>query len=119
MRRMGMGGLAALWLAATGCSAEATKPKWGVALDGLPLRAEQIAVVAQETGLQPALVVVFQQWPERTDQRDFPQATLDAIVASGAEPAITWEPMYYRAADGAETMVPAEAIWYVDSDRDC
>lgn len=109
MRRGLLAGLAALG-AGIACGAETARPKWGVALEGQPVREEQIAAVTKETTLRPALIVFFQQWPERPEQRDFPRTTLETIVASGAEPVITWEPMFYRAADGAESMISAEAI---------
>lgn len=102
-------GLAAL-LGSVPAAAATTLPQWGVALDGNPITAAQIAAVKKQTGLAPGLVVFFQQWPEDPAARDFPRASLEAIAAAGALPVITWEPMYYRRADGAETMIPAQRI---------
>lgn len=119
MRRLGT------WLAvatlSAGLSACAqpvaeTKPRWGFALDGNPITATQLADVARESGQRPALVVFFQQWPEDPKSREFPRASLDAVTAAGAEPVITWEPMFYRARDGAETMIAADAITRGDYD---
>lgn len=93
-----------------GCAAPAAKPQWGFALEGNPITGEQLAAVTRATGLAPRLVVFFQQWPENPAARDFPQASLDAIAGAGAEPVLTWEPMYYRRQDGAETMVAATRI---------
>jgi mannan endo-1,4-beta-mannosidase len=85
-------------------------PPWGWALEGNPITATQLREVRQATGLTPRLVVFFQQWPEDLAARDFPSASLDAIEAAGATPVVTWEPMYYRRADGAETMIAASRI---------
>ena len=90
-----------------GCSAE---PGWGFALEGNPITSQQIAEVAAQTKLTPKLVVFFQQWPEDAAARGFPQSSLAAIAAAGADPVITWEPMYYRRQGGTETMIPAPEI---------
>ena len=107
---------------AVAAPAASTKPRWGVALDGYPITAEQLATATRETTLAPRFVVFFQQWPEDAAHREFPLASLDAIAAAGAEPVITWEPMYYRRRDGAETMIPATRILAGDYDgylEDC
>jgi mannan endo-1,4-beta-mannosidase len=105
----------ALLLKAVGACA--ALPEWGVALDGNPITKEQVAAVTKQTGLAPRLVVFFQQWPEDPARREFPLASVQAIAAAGATPVITWEPMYYRRADGAETMIPAAKITGGDYDR--
>jgi len=107
MKRRFLAAVAAGWLAVAGCSAQ---PRWGVALEGNPVTIPQLERVTRETGLRPQLVVFFQQWPEDPAARDFPRSGLEAIVASGAEPVLTWEPMYYRRGDGVETMIPAARI---------
>jgi hypothetical protein len=81
-----------------------------VALEGNPISAPQLAAAATNAVRSPQLVVFFQQWPEDPATRDFPRASLDAIAAAGAEPVVTWEPMFYRRADGAETMITAQQI---------
>lgn len=101
---------ALLGLPGTGCAAPAAAPRWGVALDGYPITAARLDEVARETTLRPRLVAFFQQWPEDPAGRNFPAESLAAIAAAGAEPVITWEPMYYRRADGREVMISAEQI---------
>ena len=102
-----------LGLAPGSCGAA---PQWGVALEGNPITAVQLATVARSSVRAPQLVVFFQQWPEDPAIRDFPRASLEAIAAAGAEPVVTWEPMYYRRADGAETMVPVGQVLARSSD---
>lgn len=100
------------WLTAgpVACSAASPRPAWGFALDGHPITGEALAALGGETGLRPRLIVFFQQWPENPAAQDFPKGSLEAIAAIGAEPVITWEPMFYRAADNAETMIPAAQV---------
>jgi hypothetical protein len=93
----------------------ASAPVWGVAVEGNPVTTAQLAAAAAD-GLRPALVVFFQQWPEQPAAGAFPRASVDAIAAAGATPVISWEPMFYRRADNAETMVEAEAILRGDYD---
>jgi len=107
---------AGLGLVACAQPADVPRPRWGFALDGYPITAGQISNVTRETGLTPELVVFFQQWPERPAAGGFPAESLDAIAAAGAEPVLTWEPMFYRQADGAETMIDSEAIVRGDYD---
>lgn len=109
MSRAWMNAVLALGLAAAGPAGCAEGPRWGFALDGNPIAAEQLAALGRDTGLKPGLVVCFLQWPENPAGRDFPQQSLAAIAAAGAEPVITWEPMFYRAG-GVETMIPAQEI---------
>jgi mannan endo-1,4-beta-mannosidase len=94
----------------------ASPPAWGVAVEGNPVAPAQLENVVAATGLKPALVLFFQQWPERPAEGAFPRASVDAIAAAGAVPVVSWEPMYYGAA-GVETMVTAEAIVRGDYDN--
>lgn len=88
----------------------------GVALDGRPISAERLDALAAGLGARPAMVVVFEQWPESgAGDLSGLAASLAAIRASGAAPVVTWEPMYYRA-DGAEIIIPAAEI--LDGRRD-
>jgi mannan endo-1,4-beta-mannosidase len=110
LKKFGRTALGATWLSIAGAVACAAAPLWGVALEGNPITAPQLAAVASDTVRPPQLVVFFQQWPEDPAAREFPRASLDAIAATGAEPVVTWEPMFYRRADGAETMIAAQRI---------
>ena len=96
-----------------GCSAG---PDWGFAVDGNPVTSRQILALTEGTKLAPKLIVFFQQWPEETTAREFPQASLAALAEAGAEAVITWEPMFYRRSDGAETMIAAARILAGDYD---
>lgn len=118
--------LALLCLGALGglalCSATGRQPpvaaRFGLALDGRPIAAERLASLAAAHGHRPGFVVIFEQWPET------PPATATAaqpglaglaqslatIAAAGAVPVVTWEPMYYRQADGAEVILTEAAI---------
>lgn len=113
---LGRAALVAAWISAAGPVACAAAPQWGVALEGNPITTPQLTAVAGETVRPPQLVVFFQQWPEDPAAREFPRASLDTIAAAGAEPVVTWEPMYYRRADGAETMIAAQQIVAGDYD---
>jgi beta-mannanase len=110
MRRLVLGVAGLAWLAAAGTAGCATAPAWGIALEGNPVSAAGIAAYRASTGLTPRYVVVFQQWPEDPATGEFPLASVEAISSTGAIPVLTWEPMYYRANDGAETMVPAGRV---------
>lgn len=83
----------------------------GLALDGRPITQERLAALAAAQGVRPAVVTVFEQWPENPGAPDLAglAASLAAIRAAGATPVVTWEPMYYRA-DGTEVIVPAARI---------
>jgi beta-mannanase len=89
---------------------------WGVALDGNPVRADQLQTVTAATGIAPRLVVFFEQWPEDRGARTFPLESVRTITAAGALPVITWEPMFYRQRDGAETMIESTRIVAGDYD---
>jgi mannan endo-1,4-beta-mannosidase len=92
------------------------KPNWGVALEGNPISPAQISSVRQETGLQAALVAFFLAWPEDPKRGEFPQASVGGLAAIGVTAVITWEPMFYRASDGAETIIDSDAIIRGDYD---
>ena len=104
------------WLGGTALTADAAGPRWGVALEGNPITASRIQNVVRTTGLRPRLLVFFQQWPEEATANDFPRSSLETIAAAGALPVLTWEPMYYRRVDGAETMISAARITRGDYD---
>lgn len=78
---------------------------WGFALDGYPVTREKLGEVRSSTGSDPGMIVFFLQWPAAGDDSagQFPLDSLDAIASIGAEPCITWEPMYIR--DGQETAI--------------
>lgn len=113
-------GLAALGTLALNCS-PAPPPvavRFGVALDGRPVGAGRLAELASRYGHRPGLVVIFEQWPE-VPPADPAKAqpglgglaqSLAAIAAAGAVPVVTWEPMYYRQADGAEVILTETSI---------
>lgn len=113
-------GLAALAVLAF-CTSSAKPPladRFGVALDGRPITVTRLADIATAHGHRPGLVVIFEQWPE-TPPADAAAArpgldglaqSLAAIAATGAVPVVTWEPMYYRQADGAEVILPEAVI---------
>lgn len=98
---------ALFWVGMSACSAG---PEWGVALHGNPLSRPQLEDAARATGMAPRLVLFFQQWPERPAAGGFPRETLAAIADFGAQPVLTWEPMYYARVDGTETTIPAARI---------
>lgn len=118
--------LACLFLGALGllalCSATGGTPpvaaRFGLALDGRPIEAARLETLATAHGHRPGFVVVFEQWPEN------PPASVAAaqpglaglaqslatIAHAGAVPVVTWEPMFYRQADGAEVILTEAAI---------
>jgi hypothetical protein len=99
------------WLALlTGTKLQAQLPFAGVALEGYPIRPEQIADAGREVGLKPEIVVFFTQWPEKYEEgmSAFPLESFDAIWQAGAVPCLTWEPMTIR--DGRETAILADDI---------
>ena len=100
------------WLAIhAGANAQQAQiPFAGVALDGCPIRAEQLSNAARDIGVKPEIVVFFMQWPEKYEagKSYFPRATFDLIWQSGAVPCLTWEPMTIQA--GQETAVLARDI---------
>jgi hypothetical protein len=83
---------------------------FGVTLDGLPIEGDRLQGLQQRLGLQPTLVVFFQQWPglERLESGAFPRSSIEAIDASGALACVTWEPMTF--AGGVEQAIPAAVI---------
>ena len=85
-------------------------PFAGVALEGCPIRSEQLSDAGRDIGVQPEIVVFFMQWPEKHEagRSCFPRATLDLIWQSGAVPCLTWEPMIIRS--GQETAILADDI---------
>ncbi len=78
---------------------------WGFALDGYPVTRETISQVASSTSLSPDMIVFFLQWPAPGENltAHFPLESLSAITSIGAEPCITWEPMYIK--DGREIAI--------------
>ena len=84
---------------------QAQIPFAGVALDGYPIRVEQLSDAARDIGVKPEIVVFFMQWPEIVEagKNYFPRETFDLIWQSGAVPCLTWEPMSIRA--GQETTI--------------
>ena len=89
---------------------EAQLPFIGVALEGCPIRAEQLRDAGRDIGVRPEIVVFFMQWPEIVEagKNYFPRETFDLIWQSGAVPCLTWEPMSIRA--GQETTILADDI---------
>jgi len=89
---------------------QAQIPFAGVALEGCPIRAEQLRDAGRDIGVKPEIVVFFMQWPEKYEagKSYFPRATFDLIWQSGAVPCLTWEPMTIQA--GQETAVLARDI---------
>lgn len=104
-------GLAWLLLASPVVAAAggACRLAWGLALEGQPVTAAQIAQGGRETGLAPRLVVFFLQWPAPGQTGEFPRASLEAIVQAGATPCLTWEPMHLDQ-QGQEVMAREEDI---------
>lgn len=98
---------ALLWCAAAGAG-EGKAPVWGVALDGNPIAAAQIAQAERESGRRAVLVLFYIQWPEHPAADGFPRESLETIRRAGAVPVLSWEPMFYR--DGKVTEIPAAAI---------
>lgn len=122
MMRVVLAGLGLVALAALALCLPSSPPPiaahFGLALDGRPIAAERLADLARAHGHRPGLVVVFEQWPEvPPNTTAAAQPGLDAlaqslatIAAAGAIPVVTWEPMYYRQADGTEIILTEAAI---------
>ena len=102
--------LAWLALPAGVTAQQAQIPFAGVALEGCPIRAEQLSAAMHDIGMKPEIVVFFMQWPEtyESGRNYFPRETFDLIWQSGAVPCLTWEPMTMQA--GRETAVLADDI---------
>jgi mannan endo-1,4-beta-mannosidase len=133
--RVWRGAVGSLLLVATGCAAEeratADRPagespgvtatvaadlpraaRFGAALDGRPIEVERLEALSRRWGYRPGWVVIFEQWPEDPARAEWEGlwTSLQSSEGLGAVPVVTWEPMYYRAADGAEIIIPAERV---------
>ena len=86
---------------------QAQIPFAGVALEGCPIRAEQLSDAARDIGVKPEIIVFFVQWPEKYEagKRYFPGETFDLIWQSGAVPCLTWEPMLIQAGQEKAVLV--------------
>jgi len=106
------------WLAIhAGANAQPAQiPFAGVALEGYPIRVEQLSDAGRAIGMKPEIVVFFMQWPEifEAGKSYFPRETFDLIWQSGAVPCLTWEPMTIRA--DQETAILADDILKGDYD---
>lgn len=133
MRRCNLGrgwftvALVGLTVISPGCAAQstdeslspaATSGEWpraerfGVALDGRPIEWARLMDLSERLGHRPGWVVVFEQWPEDSARAEW-EGLLTSVRHShalGAVAVVTWEPMYYRAADGAEVIITAERV---------
>jgi hypothetical protein len=83
---------------------------WGVALEGLPTSSSLNSARAA-THLDPQLVVIFQQWPapDKLEQASFPENSINAIIAAGAVPCLTWEP-FYLSGDQEVTILTSQLL---------
>jgi len=81
---------------------------FGLALDGYPVTAARLDRLKTQSGISPAVVVFFLQWPENPGDFHFPAQSFDAIDKSNAVPCLTWEPMYIS--NGKEQAIPADEI---------
>lgn len=66
---------------------------WGFAVEGFPITEERLLLLEQETGVPPAMIVFYLQWPEPGHKNESIIPSLEAIWKRGAVPCITWEPM--------------------------
>jgi mannan endo-1,4-beta-mannosidase len=83
-------------------------PLFGFAIEGLPTQAA-LKTLKKATGIQAPLVMIYLQWPSKSEGGGFPGETLHAIEASGAVPVLTWEPMFVDP-EKDEHAIPAESI---------
>ncbi len=77
--------------------------RFGVSTPSGPLRPAEVAAVTDLVGVRPTVNLFFEDFTAIP-----PIAALDAVVASGAEPVVTWEPWRHLGGDdydwGAFTM---------------
>ena len=62
---------------------------FGLALDGYPVTASRLERLKTQSGISPAVVVFFLQWPKNPKDFHFPTQSFEAIDKSGAVPGVT------------------------------
>lgn len=80
-----------------GCqkSEKGPPPKWGFDVDGFPVTEQMLTQLFNETGIEPQLIVFYQQWSDK-NQKNVDQGLLNSLAVIDqihAIPCITWEPM--------------------------